>query len=118
MKKKTRESGVHVQSESVSTFNRNQCPRSIGIRTFSAFAKKCSDRALSIYRDCLALEIQMAEMYQDIDDLEELYSDWEIRNVTERYRKCEKFKKKRGRYLDCVGRDRFGDDKWEKMFKD
>ena len=80
----------------------------------SAFAEKCSDRALSVYRDCLTIETRMVEMHQDMD----LYSDWEIENVMNSYRKCQKFKEKRGRYADCAGRHRFGDDKWDKMFKD
>lgn len=77
----------------------------------NAETTKCSDKALAIYEDCLTVEEELIEMYYDLD----LYSDWEVQNLTNRYQKCESFKQKESRYADCVGRHTFGD-KWYKMF--
>ena len=79
----------------------------------SAFARKCSDRAFSIYLDCLSVKTELYDLYHDSD----LYSEWEKDYIMKRHRKCEKFEET-DRYSDCVGRHRFGTEKWREMFPD
>ena len=73
----------------------------------------CSDRAYAIYLDCLSIQSELSDLYHDFD----LYSQWEREHIMKRYRKCEKFNET-DRLSDCVGRHRFGTEKWREMFPD